>query len=152
MRYRNTSHLLIALALLAMPAICHASKQPSRETKRTLSIQCQQEVSDSYRTDGQEWSGQLTPGRIQEFTLSFYAGVRYRLAYATTVPTQKLSYRVFDPDRNLLFSSEQHGNPAAWDFIFDSTTECSVVVQLAEPAGAPPEVFALFRLAFRPSP
>ncbi len=152
MRYRNTSHLLIALVLLATSAICRASKQPTAEAKRILSAQCQKELSDTYRTDGQEWIGPLTPGRIQEFTLSFYAGVRYRLAYAST-QAQAIRYKLFDPDRNLLFSSEQHGNPTSWDFLFDCTTECSVVIQIPEGEAKPPqEAFALFRLAFRPSP
>jgi len=83
-------------------------------------------------SDGQQYKALLNGDEIAEFHITFFGGSLYRLAVAAGNEEGNVIFRVYDKQRNLLFTNADYNNSPYWDFKFTSTVDCLVEIQLDE--------------------
>lgn len=83
-----------------------------------------------YISDGQNYWALIDNDQIAEFTTTFFGGSTYRIATGTGQPGENLIFRIFDEEKNLLFSNQDYGNSAYWDFQIENTVTCTIEAQL----------------------
>ena len=83
-----------------------------------------------YISDGQQYKALLNGDEIAEFHITFFGGTTYRLAVAAGNEEGNVIYRVYDKQRNLLFTNADYNNSPYWDFKFTSTVDCLIEIQL----------------------
>lgn len=146
-KLKGYSLLLFTLLIVG----CSAWGQMPREIHTRLAARSQALLGKDFRTDGQEWRGELRASNYIEFNLTFYAGIRYRLVCVNTLCEGAVQYTLFDSEHNVLFKSEEHNNPEYWDFEFGAATVCTVLMHEAPGHSARGQKgYALFRLGYSP--
>ena len=85
-----------------------------------------------YISDGQQYRALLTEGQTAEFSMTFYGNATYRIVAATEPNDGSVIFRLYDKNRNELFSNANFSNSTYWDFHFDSTIECFIEAELPE--------------------
>ncbi len=124
--------------------------QVPREIHIRLSQTCDSIMGANFRPDGQEWCGLIRPSNYVEYCLTFYAGVRYRFVCENTLEVGAVQYTFFDSEHNVLFKSDEHGNPRYWDFEFRATTICQVLMHEAPGhCGHGQKGYAMVRVGFQ---
>ncbi len=81
-------------------------------------------------SDGQQYKALLNGDEIAEFHITFFGGTVYRLAAAAGNDEGNVVFRVYDKQRNLLFTNADYNNSPYWDFKFTSTVDCLIEIQL----------------------
>ena len=137
-------HTASALAGLAQTS---ADQVPPEQ----LEAQCAALLGPEMIPDGQEFYRSLPIGTRAECNLTFYAGLRYRLAFSVSQPAVAIAYTLYDNDRKVLFESSGYGNPAWWDVRFDATSTCTLSLSLISRGRAVAGVrYAMLRVGFCP--
>ena len=83
-----------------------------------------------YISDGQQYKALLNGDEIAEFHITFFGGTTYRIAAAAGTEEGNVIFRVYDKQRNLLFTNADYNNSPYWDFKFTSTVDCLIEIQL----------------------
>jgi hypothetical protein len=118
--------LLLAISIWILPATLHAQCD-------TIASLCVKNLTAKYISDGQQYRALLLSKEVAEFNATFYGGTTYRLAACSGLKDGSLEFRVFDKQRNLLFTNIEHKNAPYWDFKFESTMDCIIEAQLIDP-------------------
>ena len=118
--------LLLAISIWILPATLHAQCD-------TIASLCVKNLTAKYISDGQQYRALLLSKEVAEFNATFYGGTTYRLAACSGLKDGSLEFRVFDKQRNLLFTNIEHKNAPYWDFKFESTMDCFIEAQLIDP-------------------
>ena len=118
--------LLLAISIWILPATLHAQCD-------TIASLCVKNLTAKYISDGQQYRALLLSKEVAEFNATFYGGTTYRLAACSGLKDGSLEFRVFDKQRNLLFTNIEHKNAPYWDFKFESTMDCIMEAQLIDP-------------------
>jgi hypothetical protein len=103
--------LLLAISIWILPATLHAQCD-------TIASLCVKNLTAKYISDGQQYRALLLSKEVAEFNATFYGGTTYRLAACSGLKDGSLEFRVFDKQRNLLFTNIEHKNAPYWDFKF----------------------------------
>jgi hypothetical protein len=101
--------LLLAISIWILPATLHAQCD-------TIASLCVKNLTAKYISDGQQYRALLLSKEVAEFNATFYGGTTYRLAACSGLKDGSLEFRVFDKQRNLLFTNIEHKNAPYWDF------------------------------------
>lgn len=96
---------------------------------------CEGHINGQYISDGQQYRALLLEDQVAEFDITFFGGTTYRLAACSGLYDGNLIFRVYDTDRNLLFTNQKFNNAPYWDFQMKSTIKCIVEAQLDPKAG-----------------
>ena len=91
---------------------------------------CKLHLSTQFISDGQQYRALLTGDEIAEFEATFFGGSKYRICGCSGLSDGNLIFRVFDTERNLIFSNNDHKNAPFWNFEFTSTMDCIIEAQL----------------------
>lgn len=91
---------------------------------------CTQHIVPPYVSDGQEYKALLNEDETAEFHATFYGGSTYRISSASSLTEGNLVFKVYDKERNLLFSNSNYDYSNFWDFKFVSTVDCIIEAQL----------------------
>ncbi len=91
---------------------------------------CSTYIKYPYISDGQQYRALLTEGETAEFQMTFYGGAIYRIVAATEPNEKSVIFRLYDKNRNELFSNANYNYSTYWDFKFDSTVECLIEAEL----------------------
>ncbi len=118
--------LLLAISIWFLPATLHAQCD-------TIASLCVKNLTAKYISDGQQYRALLLSKEVAEFNATFYGGTTYRLAACSGLKDGSLEFRIFDKQRNLLFTNIEHKNAPYWDFKFESTMDCIIEAQLIDP-------------------
>ena len=118
--------LLLAISIWILPATLRAQCD-------TIASLCVKNLTAKYISDGQQYRALLLSKEVAEFNATFYGGTTYRLAACSGLKDGSLEFRVFDKQRNLLFTNIEHKNAPYWDFKFESTMDCIIEAQLIDP-------------------
>lgn len=103
----------------------------------TIATMCGEHISaGGYISDGQIYRSLLLGDEIAEFHTTFYGQATYRIAACSGLSDGNLIFRLFDEERNLLFTNEEYKNAPYWDFTTKSTLDCIIETQL-DPTSAP---------------
>lgn len=96
----------------------------------SLANLCGKNISSEFISDGQQYRALLLNDEVAEFRLTMFGGTTYRLAACSRIGKRNLLFRVYDQERNLLFSNADHHNAVYWDFQVTNTLDCIVEAQL----------------------
>lgn len=133
----------IILTLILIGAVVpHAAAQPASGTQG-----CEEHLGTKYISDGQQYMSLLTGQDAAEFKILFFENTEYRITACSSTPGVELEYRVYDEERNLLFSSQDYGNSPYWNFKFEHTMECFIEAKITQ--GGPESGIALLLIGFK---
>lgn len=113
--------LIIAIGFLSSNAQCDS-----------LAGSCESHINQNYITDGQAYRALLNAGELAEFQTTLFGGNTYRMAACSGDGDGNLIFKIYDQDKNLLFSSQDNGNSPYWDFVIENTMTVSVEASLDE--------------------
>lgn len=105
-------------------------------------------VGSQFETTGLEWSVSLDRGRYMDIGFTMYADVYYRVVVVSASGERAVRYRLFDVDRNVLYDSEDFGNPSRWDFLLTSTVSLRLNLYGLSNVGRRGKEHILVRIAF----
>jgi hypothetical protein len=91
---------------------------------------CTDNLSEEFISDGQTYRALLYNDQIAEFKLTLFGGTTYRVAACSGEENSNLLFRIFDEEKNELFSNTDFANAPYWDFVVDSTIDCKLEAQL----------------------
>lgn len=107
------------------------AKDSSGQADTIMSL-CTQYIIPPYVSDGQQYKALLSQGETAEFYTTFYGGSTYRVVGCSGLSEGSLIFSVYDKNRNLLFTNEDHQNSPYWNFKFESTVDCIIEARLDE--------------------
>jgi hypothetical protein len=91
---------------------------------------CQKNMTKKYISDGQHYKSMLIGSEVAEFESTFFGSTTYRISACSSLGEGNLIFRIFDKEKNLLFTNEEFKNSPYWDFKFVSTLDCTIEAQL----------------------
>lgn len=80
--------------------------------------------------NGQLNSANLAEGDVAELMLTFYAGQDYRLLICSQEVLGNVEFKLFDTNKNLIFSNRDHDYINYWDFTSNTTQQLIVRVKV----------------------
>lgn len=87
----------------------------------TAAEHCEKLLTGAFVSDGVKYKALLVSPESAEFHTTFLSETTYRLVTGTGKEKVKVSFKVYDGERNLIFDSKDFGDPAVWDFTFKTT-------------------------------
>lgn len=98
----------------------------------TIATICSQNFTRDYLSDGQEYRALLIDDQTAEFHLTLYGGSIYRFGACSGLTEGNLFFRVYDEERNEIFSNQEHKIAPYWDFKVENTLDVIVEANLNE--------------------
>ena len=96
----------------------------------TIATICQKNFTADYLSDGQEYRALLIEDQTAEFHLTLYGGSTYRFGACSGLSDGNLIFRLYDEERNELFSNKEHQLSPHWDFKVKSTLDVIIEANL----------------------
>ena len=118
--------LFLAIGLFLVSAPSFAQTRPCD----TIATICAKHNSRNFISDGQSYRALLLEEEVAEFHATLFGGSTYRLAGCSGLSDGNLIFRVFDQERNLLFTNNEYRNSPYWDFRIKSTVDVIIEAQL----------------------
>ncbi|MFT5922109.1 MAG: hypothetical protein ACJAU0_002659 [Flavobacteriales bacterium] len=81
-------------------------------------------------SDGQFYRALLYNDQVAEFETTLFGGNTYRIAACSGEDDGNLIFRLYDQERNLLFSNAEFSNAPYWDFVVENSMNCTIEAQL----------------------
>lgn len=91
---------------------------------------CEQQIKDRFISDGQSYRALLSGTDIAEFETTLLGGNTYRIGACSGTSEGNLIFKIFDEDKNLLFSNSDYNNASYWDFAIENTMVLTIEVTL----------------------
>jgi hypothetical protein len=111
--------LLLALATNNVNAQCKAFAKKD----------CLPELTP-YTHDGNYHAAVLVEGEEAELYKTFYSDMEYRVAIVGEGKLPSIEFRVYDENKNVLYSNKDHNNASTWDFKLESSKQLKLVVKV----------------------
>lgn len=124
LKYYFPSFLFIALS------VCFASTASAQCD--TIAKICSDNFTEEYLSDGQQYRALLIDDQTAEFHLTLYGGSTYRFSACSGMNDGNLIFRMYDSERNQLFSNNEHSLSPYWDFKINSTLNVIIEANLNE--------------------
>ena len=90
---------------------------------------CFSQLKSPFVASGQPFKAFLTGSEVAEFHTTFFSGSMYRVV-ACSHQENNILFSIYDKERNLLFTNEQHEAAGTWDFKMEGSVECIVEARL----------------------
>lgn len=103
---------------LAFAFVCGTSLSQCDETVEM----CERHIEENYISDGQVYRALLQKDEISEFETILFSGNTYRITACTGNTDGALIFRMYDQDKNELFSNAGYSNAPYWDFKTETST------------------------------
>ncbi len=120
---------LLLIGLVFFIGFIGLNKTIMAQADETMNI-CSKYLVAPFISDGQQYKALLNEDEIAEFHITFFGGSIYRLVTASGTTEGNVIFRIYDKERNLLFSNADYDNSTYWDFKFSSTIDCIIEAQL----------------------
>lgn len=91
---------------------------------------CAGHFKDHFISDGQFYRALLYNDQVAEFETTLFGGNTYRIAACSGEQEGNLIFRIYDQDKNLLFTNSEYSNAPYWDFVVEDTMNCTIEAQL----------------------
>jgi hypothetical protein len=72
----------------------------------------------------------LNGTEVAEFKTTLFGGNTYRIAACSGTDDGNLVFKIYDQEKNLLFSSVEFSNTPYWDFVIENTMVVTVEANL----------------------
>lgn len=127
-------------ALFTVLALIAISK-PAAAQCDSIANSCGKHIKLPFISDGQAYRALVLPGQEAEFHTTFYAGTTYRIAACSGKGDGNLLFNVYAEnaqtgERNPIFISAEHKDPAYWDFRVTTTVDVAITATLNPKSGA----------------
>lgn len=96
----------------------------------TIASICSKNFTTEFLSDGQEYRALLIEDQTAEFHLTLYGGSTYRFGACSGLNSGNLIFRLYDEERNEIFSNKNHEMAPYWDFKVKSTLDIIVEANL----------------------
>jgi hypothetical protein len=96
----------------------------------TIAHMCERHINSEYISDGQTYRALLSGDDVAEFQATFYGGNTYRIAACSGITDGNLVFRVFDSEKNLLFTNASYSTAPYWDFYVENTIQVTIEAKL----------------------
>ena len=96
----------------------------------TIATICNKNFTKNYLSDGQEYRALLIEDQTAEFHLTLYGQSNYRFGACSGLNSGNLMFRVYDENRNEIFSNKEYANAPYWDFKVNNTLDVIVEANL----------------------
>lgn len=90
---------------------------------------CEEHLTE-YISDGQFYRALLYNDQVAEFETTLFGGNTYRIAACSGEDDGNLVFRLYDQERNLLFTNAEFSNAPYWDFVVENSMNCTIEAQL----------------------
>lgn len=117
------------LTLLVFTLVGSANSFAQCDTIATI---CEKNFTADYLSDGQEYRALLIEDQTAEFHLTLYGKSTYRFGACSGLSDSNLIFRVYDSERNEIFSNADYSIAPYWDFKVESTLDVIVEANLNE--------------------
>ena len=107
-----------------------AGAAPAQTLCEPIAARCEQHIATNYIPEGQFYRALLQGDEVAEFGLTLFGGSTYRVAACSGDSDGILVFNVYDKDRNLLFSNNDHSNAPYWDLAVASTLDVTLEAAL----------------------
>lgn len=97
---------------------------------------CEKHIHANYITDGQAYRALLSGDDIAEFKTTMFGGNTYRIAACSGESDGNLIFRIYDQEKNLLFTNSDYSNSPYWDFVIQNTMVVSIEANLDQTRSA----------------
>jgi hypothetical protein len=114
---------------LALVMVVTAATQLNSQCKSYIKRSCVPKLAP-YIHSGQLNKTVLFPGDNAEIMLTFYSGMDYRLLVCSELILGKVTYKVMDMDRNLIFDSAKDKDKTSFDFKVASTQQLLIEISV----------------------
>ena len=95
-----------------------------------VALQCRTNLSEQFISDGQFYRALLYSDQVAEFETTWFGSNVYRVAACSGNEAGNIIFRIFDEERNLLFTNAEYSNAPFWDFSVANTMYCTIEAQL----------------------
>lgn len=118
------------LSLTSLLAVFLLSITLSNAQCDSIATVCGKNFTKEYLSDGQEYRALLIEEQTAEFHLTLYGGSTYRFGACSGLSDGNLIFRLYDEERNELFSNKEQALSPYWDFKVKSTLDIIVEANL----------------------
>ena len=118
--------LILTFVIILSFSLFSPSLMTSQEGKPE---DCADLIKSPFIPNGQPLRAFLTGDEVAEFHTTFLNGSVYRLA-ACSANNQPIIFSVYDTNRNLLFTNDEHNKASMWDFKIAGSVECIIEARL----------------------
>lgn len=117
---------ILSLVILALLMVAY----PDVNGQQEAAIEdCKSYFQSPFVVTGRPFRSILTGDEVAEFHATLFSGTTYRVAVGGGEKSH-LIFTMYDSDHNMLFNSQEHGNPPYWDFAVDGYLEAIVETRL----------------------
>lgn len=95
-----------------------------------VALLCRNHLTEQFISDGQFYRALLYSDQVAEFETTFFGANVYRMVACSGTTSGNLIFRVYDEERNLLFTNAEFSNAPFWDFSVANTMNCTIEAQL----------------------
>lgn len=95
-----------------------------------VALECRESLTTNYISDGQFYRALLYSDQVAEFETTLFGANTYRVAACSSAQPGSLIFRIYDEERNLLFTNADYSNAPYWDFVVSNTMNCTIEAQL----------------------
>jgi hypothetical protein len=118
------------LSFTCLVAVFLLNSKISNAQCDSIATVCSKNFTKEYLSDGQEYRALLIEEQTAEFHLTLYGGSTYRFGACSGLSDGNLIFRLYDEERNELFSNKEHALSPYWDFKVNSTLDIIVEANL----------------------
>jgi hypothetical protein len=117
--------------ILFVLSICLGTLQATAQCDE-IATQCEKHINQNYISDGQAYRALLSGSDVAEFQTTLFGGNTYRIAACSGMTDGNLIFRIFDQEKNLLFSNYDFSDAPYWDFNIDNSMPVIIEATLDE--------------------
>src|SRR5688572_22062801 len=96
----------------------------------SIATSCERHIMAEYISDGQAYRALLSGSDVAEFETTLLGGNTYRIAACSGTSDSNLIFKIFDEEKNLLFSNSDYSNAPYWDFSIENTMVLTIEATL----------------------
>ena len=110
--------------------ICTVHYSEAQESIDNSFENCINLLGPAYISNGQDYIANLHQNNKATFHTTFYGGTEYRIAACSDFDQPQLILKVFDTEKNLLFSNSKYDYSPYWNLSFTSTVDCVIEISV----------------------
>lgn len=120
---------ILKLSLLLIGIIL--TSLSSAQISDPVANSCLKHLENKFISDGQQYRALLfNSNETAEFSTTLFRETTYRVAACSGLSDGNLVFWVYDSERNLIFTNENHQYAPYWDFKVVNTIDCVIDAKL----------------------
>jgi hypothetical protein len=118
-------YIILGMLLFQLPNELFAQEKVNNSMDNCVNL-----FSREYVPSGQDYVAKLDQNNKATFHTTFYGGTQYRIIACSNFDNPRLVLKVYDIEKNLLFSNLNYNYTPYWNLSFSSTVDCIVEISV----------------------